>query len=285
MACQPNAQNTGETPSFTNVQQQVDLDTLAPVDFIETAPLVWGKSHRISSHVLGMERTINVYLPHQYDKTPNRTYPVLYVLDGGAQQDFPFFIGAVYAATLRETMEDMIIVGIETENRTHELTFMTPEKIYKKKWPDLGGSEDFYTYIRGEVIPLVERTYQTSSKRALFGESLAGLFTVETFLKHPDSFNTYIAVSPSLWWGNEKLSHNAHQYLEQFDDQSRHLYLTIGDEGGTMQTGMDTLVSALESSAPASLDWVYNPQPDEHHDTIFLPQTVQALTTMFTKKP
>ncbi|HFB54681.1 MAG TPA: alpha/beta hydrolase [Hellea balneolensis] len=284
IACTPNTPKSRETPTPVETSQHVDLSALLPIKVTQTTPLQWGETHRVLSQILGMERKINIYLPSHYDETENRTYPVLYVLDGGAEQDLPFFIGAVYAATLRATMEDMIIVGIETENRMHELTFKTPQKIYNKKWPDNGGSDEFYTYVRGEVIPFIERNYHTSSQRALFGESLAGLFTVETFLKHPDSFDTYIAISPSLWWGAEELSHNAAQYLTKFDGQARRLYLTLGDEGGSMQTGMDSLVAALTKSAPSSLNWIYNPQPNEHHDTIFLPQTVHALTVLFSKK-
>ena len=41
------------------------------------------------------------------------------------------------------------------------------------------------------------------------GESLAGLFVMETFLLEQDLFDTYIAIDPSLWWNNQKLASSA----------------------------------------------------------------------------
>ena len=46
-----------------------------------------GESHSFVSDALGEERTINVYLPPNYSD-PNRKFPVLYVVDGGLDQDF-----------------------------------------------------------------------------------------------------------------------------------------------------------------------------------------------------
>src|SRR4029079_4588609 len=45
---------------------------------------------------------------------------------------------------------------------------------------------------------------RTTDETAIVGESLAGLFVVETFLLEPDLFDTYVAFDPSLWWNNGK---------------------------------------------------------------------------------
>ncbi|HBS34739.1 MAG TPA: esterase, partial [Parvularcula sp.] len=47
---------------------------------------------------------------------------------------------------------------------------------------------------------VIEANYRTSGADAMMGESLAGLFVAETFLKYPETADRYIAISPSLWW-------------------------------------------------------------------------------------
>ena len=47
--------------------------------------------------------------------------------------------------------------------------------------------------------------WRVSGERAIVGESLAGLFIVETFLLEPGLFQRYIALSPSVWWNGGEL--------------------------------------------------------------------------------
>lgn len=52
-----------------------------------------GETFAIASKILGEQRTINVYLPPDYAK--GGTFPVLYMPDGGIDEDFPHVVGAV----------------------------------------------------------------------------------------------------------------------------------------------------------------------------------------------
>jgi hypothetical protein len=62
-----------------------------------------------------------------------------------------------------------------------------------------GGSSKFKNFIEKELIPHINRTYRASNERALVGHSQAGLFTTWMMLEHPDIFEKYIILSPSLW--------------------------------------------------------------------------------------
>ena len=54
----------------------------------------------------------------------------------------------------------------------------------------------------------------TTFEDAVIGESLAGLFIVETYLREPALFDRYAAVSPSLWWDGQALSREAVALLD-----------------------------------------------------------------------
>ncbi len=69
----------------------------------------------------------------------------------------------------------------------------------------MGGSAAFRRFIRAELMPLVNARCRTTGETAIVGESLAGLFVVETFLLEPDLFDTYVAFDPSLWWNDAYL--------------------------------------------------------------------------------
>jgi hypothetical protein len=102
------------------------------------------------------------------------------------------------------------------------------------------------------------------------GESLAGLFVVETLFEAPSLFDDYIAVSPSLWWENMKYGREASAYLARLPSSPRRLYLTLADEGYRHAEGVRLLVAALRRSAPAGLQWLYVPQADfETHASIY----------------
>lgn len=246
----------------------------------QETPITIGSQIRLESTIYQMGRTITVSLPWSYGDG-NRSYPVLYVVDGGVQQDFLPMAGMSALGSLSMQYREFILVGVQTENRYVELT-ATSELEDDLRWiPENGGAGEFRRHLLDEVKPFIETRYRTSGEDAIIGESLAGLFITETFLRAPDSFDHYIAVSPSLWWRGEGLSHEAADLLAAGGFGGHSLYLTIADEGEDMQTGMDRLVAALEAGAPAGLAWWYRPMPDEHHHTIYNPATLDALRLVF----
>jgi predicted alpha/beta superfamily hydrolase len=49
---------------------------------------------------------------------------------------------------------------------------------------------------------LIEAQYRVDRRRqALFGHSYGGLFVLHTLFARPAAFQTYVAASPSIWWG------------------------------------------------------------------------------------
>ena len=211
------------------------------------APIILGQSYTLQSQVLGDAREVNVWTPPDDEQSTDR-YTVLYVIDGGLDQDFPHIAGLGHLGALSWTYEKLIIVGVRTNVRRHELTPpIRLEPRLAREMPEAGGAERFRDYLQREVIPFVEKNYRCGPRRAVLGESLAGLFIVDTFFEQPGLFHDFIAVSPSLWWDNKALAMSASQRLRSRPLGDDRLYLTIANEGGAMQTGMDLLLAALQS--------------------------------------
>ncbi len=248
-------------------------------------PITIGESISLQSKILGEEREINIWVPPGHADS-DRTYPVVYLIDGGLQQDFHHISGLGQLTTVNGNYQNLIIVGIATQNRLIELTFPPQDARYIEHLPPSGGAAEFRRFISEEVIPLVESRYRSGERRTLMGESLAGLFVVDTFLRQPDLFTDYIAVSPSLWWDDKALAEQAEELLAAHNNKPRKLYLTMANEGGTMQNALDAIIGVLENKAPKNLEWQYvDRRETETHATIYHGAALDALRTLFGLPP
>lgn len=244
-------------------------------------PIVIGQSFALPSATYGGTREINVWLPPGYEQS-GQTYPVLYLLDGGVTwQDFHHISGLAQLGTVNGATRDVIVVGIASVDRRNELALPTENAELIARYPTQGQSARFRQFLTDEVLPFVEARYRTNGETALMGESLAGLFVVETFLKEPQIFDGYVAVSPSLWWDGGRLAQQAGAHLRDHSNDPRTLILTIGDEGGEMQAAMDILVGNLRDFAMPGVTWTYEPRPTESHATIYHGAALDAFRRLY----
>jgi len=125
-------------------------------------------------------------------------------------------------------------------------------------------------------MPTIDEKYRTTSRKGIVGESLAGLFVMETFLAHPSTFDFYIAMDPSLWWNNHYLVENADSLLSAFPPNQITLWFA-GSSAEDISKNTKSLNSKLKESAPTNLTWNYSDQPEEQHSTIFRATKEEAL--------
>ncbi|MES2304553.1 MAG: alpha/beta hydrolase-fold protein [Gemmatimonadota bacterium] len=230
----------------------------------------------ILSHAVGETRTINVYTPPGYDAGKQTRYAVLYMPDGGVAEDFPHVVISVDSLIRHRKIPPTLVVGIENTQRRRDMTGPTTVTSDSAIAPRVGGSAAFRSFIRDELIPEVKHRYRTTDETAIVGESLAGLFIVETFLYEPSLFRRYIAISPSVWWNRDELVGTAEARLAVGGMQGRRLYLTAANEQG-ISTGTATIAALLKAKPPTGLIWWYVPRPDLEHGTIYLGQGPAAL--------
>jgi uncharacterized protein len=260
----------------TIVWASIGLRLSIPASAIDKAsPLVIGETFTIDSKILGETRRINVYLPPAYAGSPDARLPVLYMPDGGMAEDFLHVAGLVQVSVGSGTMRPFLLVGIENTQRRRDMTGPTENAEDKKIAPRVGGSEAFRAFIRQELMPQVKARYRTTTETAIVGESLAGLFVVETFLLEPDLFDTYIAFDPSLWWNNQKLVNDAAERLRSRPKLEKTLYFASSDEKGLVETAQ-RFAAILAKNAPPGIHWHYEPMPEEKHSTIYHPAALKA---------
>jgi predicted alpha/beta superfamily hydrolase len=238
-------------------------------------PLCIGETFTLASEVLGETRRLNVYVPPIYRDSATVRLPVLYMPDGGLAEDFLHVAGLVQVLVGNGTMRPFILVGIENTQRRRDLTGPTTNADDKKIASRVGGSAALRQFIRRELMPAVRQRYRTTAETALMGESLAGLFTVETLLLEPDLFDTYLAFDPSLWWNNGQLTQQAATLLPAYRGPAKTVYLATSSQGDTAATRH--LAHLLRSPGQPRLTGYYEPMPAETHATIYHPAALRGL--------
>ena len=246
----------------------------------KAAPLIIGDTFTIDSKILDETRRINVYTPPGYAESQDARVPVLYMPDGGIAEDFLHVAGLVQVSVVNGTMRPFLLVGIENTQRRRDMTGPTENEADKTIAPRVGGAAAFRAFIRDELMPAVKQRYRTTNERAIVGESLAGLFVVETFLLEPDLFDTYIALDPSLWWNNQKLINGAGERLRARPKLEKTLYYASSDEKGIAEI-TERFAEVLRKNAPSGVRWHYEKMPDEKHSTIYHPAALRAFRAVF----
>ncbi len=245
-------------------------------------PVVIGTSYELHSTALDETRRINVFLPPGYSDE-GRNFPVLYLIDGGEKADFHHITGLAHLGAIAHMFQQMIVVGIHNNDRYRDLTSPSQISSDRERLPTSGGAKAYREYLVEELQPYVEKHYRTNGEKAIIGESLAGLFILETFLLHPESYDTYVCISPSLWWDGQSLMKAADQALRRPLYSGKRLYLSHANELDIV-AGVEKVVEALKAHAPQGLKWTYDPRPQETHGTVYHPVAMSALKNLYPVK-
>lgn len=169
---------------------------------------------------------------------PKAGYPVIYVLDGNAWTPMASeVIRTNLAFGLQAKVEPSIVVGIgypidgafDLARRDFDLT--TPTGVAADTGGSkVGGYEAMARFIEQRVKPDIERRFPIDRRRqTLAGHSLGGLFALRTLFDHPDWYQTYLALSPSIWWNDAALLKEAAALPPGSPKQKSRVYIGVGE--------------------------------------------------------
>lgn len=236
---------------------------------------------KIASKIVNEDRIINIWIPTNYANN-NAGFPVLYMPDGGIKEDFPHIANTLAKLIENNNIAPIILVGIENTERGRDLTGFSEINEDAKYCPLTDGAKNFRAFITDELIPEINKKYKTTNEKGIIGESLAGLFVMETFFTAPNSFDFYVAMDPSLWWNNHYLERMANTYLKEFPNKEIKLWFA-GSDAEDISKHTYNVAKALKNNQPKKLTWKYSDEPNEKHNTIFRATKEKALTWVLNK--
>lgn len=264
--------------------------------------VVIGKADTINSVILGEKRNIWVSLPPGYYAGESVKYPVVYLLDG--DNHFASVVSMIRQLSEGYTsfLPKMIVVAIHNTDRLRDLT---PSHISRKAadgteiaaYKMTGGGEKFLSFIQKELIPHIDSAYPTSPYKMFIGHSLGGLMVIDALLHHPEMFNAYVAIDPSLWYDDRKLLLQSADILHRNKLSNKYLYVAIAN---TMKPAMDTMrvrkdtsentthirsildfATILKSDKTSGLKWDYKYYADDDHGSVPFIAEYDALRFIF----
>lgn len=242
-------------------------------------PLTIGEIRTIQSKILNEERTLNINLPQNFDKT--KSYPIIYLLDGSMNEDFIHVTGLVQFFNQMYSMPETIVVGIANIDRKRDFTFHTDLKDLQKDYPTTGHSDKFISFLEKELKPYIESQFKTTEKY-LFGQSLGGLLATEILLKKSEMFNNYFIISPSLWWDDESLLKQAPQLLAKIKDMKKFIYVSVGKgEHPVMIKDAEDLFDVLKKANKKNWTLEYKMMETDNHATILHRSLYEGLVKLF----
>ncbi|MDT0556555.1 alpha/beta hydrolase [Patiriisocius hiemis] len=232
------------------------------VKVLDTQPFSIGKSITIHSNVLNEDRVLNIYLPNGYN-TSEKEYPVIYLLDGSANEDFIHVSGLVQFGSFSwiNMLPESIVVGIANVDRKRDFTYPSTNKLDQEEFPTSGGSKKFIEFIETELLGLINQNFKVSKEKTIIGQSLGGLLASEILLKKPILFDNYIIVSPSVWWDNTSIL----KWEVKKDLANKKIYVAVGVEGPAMQTGATNLYYKLLEAYKDDKAVIFNFLEEQNH--------------------
>ena len=253
-------------------------------------PFVIGEIIELQSKVLSEKRTLNIYLPEGYNVKDSIKYPVTYLLDGSADEDFIHVVGLFQFNNFPwiNRVPKSIIVGIANVDRRRDFTYPTTIEEDKKRDLTSGKSANFISFIATELQPFIENKYKTNNSKTIIGQSLGGLLATEILIKKPQLFNKYIIISPSLWWDNGSLLNEKSEIYQENIREHIAIYIGVGKEGlaptempHIMEVDANLLAEKIKSTKSKNVKVYFDYLPQEDHATITHQAIFNALRILY----
>ncbi len=175
-------------------KKQVGMD-FTPLDYL---PALKGDYFRLESTNVGRPYHIYVRLPEGYEKSPEKQYPVIYLLDGDSL--FPILAANHMFLHYDDNIPEAIVVGIAYGGFDPAINWRDADfSTETTQWNRSGGAENFHHFLEQELLPTVESRYRIdTTRRVLYGQSRGGFMVLYSAFNHPDLFWGRISGNPSL---------------------------------------------------------------------------------------
>jgi enterochelin esterase-like enzyme len=188
------------------------------------------RTKRYYSTVTNSWRRFNLYAPPGYDANAAGTYPVLYLLHGGGEDE---------RGWASQGRTDLILDNLIAENKAKPMLIVMLDGNMGGAGGPAGFNENalrvFENELKGVVIPFVERNYRTAAgarNRALAGLSMGGLQTLYAGIKNTDLFSALGVFSSGWFANNPTLSDPQYAFMKNnattINANLKHFWISMG---------------------------------------------------------
>jgi len=223
------------------------------------------------SRKLNSTRALKIKLPENYDADSDLKYPVILVFDG----DYLFepVVGQVNFQTYFDKMPEAIVVGL----------VQGKERFYDSYHDEVTGlpiefGAQFYEFITTELMPYVDRNYNTSKFKVVVGHDLMANFMNSFLLKDDPLFKAYINLSPDF---KGQMSDNVSNRLKWLKDDVFYYMVTSDDDIPPLRKGILEADVKLKEVDNKTLKYYFEDYTEDSHYTLVTGALSQAMNKIF----
>ena len=242
-----------------------------------------------SKYVAGENYIIQVGLPIDYSPA-NKSYPVLYVLDG----DKSFGMTKEIADWLMWSNEikDIIVVGISYgkgtdiwwEKRARDYTHSNDTVSAKGWFQNTGGADNFLKFMNNELFPAINKNYRTNKdSTAIMGISFGGMLSSYVLFTQPEMFNGYIIIAPPLSWNYKSIFKLETEYFRNHKELDKTIYIAYGtlDDKDLIINPTDEFIRNIRMRNYEGLRFTSRIFEGETHISVYPTALTNGLKTIF----
>ena len=256
--------------------------------------IISGTWYEMKSAIMSEIRRYAVHLPPSYFDNPEKSYPVLYVLDGYATRirGVGGMIEALSYYDLGQQIPEFIVVAIPNTNRTRDLIPTQNDLIFKGKVFDKladnsGGADVFAKFMRKELFPTIESKFRTTKLRGILGMSFGGIFAAHILLKHPQMFSHYLICDATFVWDDNYLNRTLTKSYQALLDKKISVFVGLanndhlGELGITNRQWGNDFIASLKAIDNEELVVTSRYFPKEQHGTVMFLAFYHGLIDLF----
>ncbi len=194
------------------------------------------------SKVTGEWESCLIYTPAEYDREPEKVFPVLYLQHGHGENE----VGWTYSGKVNLIMDSLI-----ADKKAVPFVIVMSNGMVQKKLEDGSRMVDhllFEPMLLTDIIPFVESRYHVGGckeKRGMAGLSMGSMQTSMTVMNHPDMFSEVGIFSGFLrdWISGSELDMSCHEL-------SKDEHLKAMDDAETFNSYFRTFFRGMGESDP-----------------------------------
>lgn len=192
----------------------------APVVLSQEGRLVREKIHgpSLEHNITGevTDRNVSIYLPPGYDISPNKRYPVIYLLHGIGDTDREFTVAWSNQTDAWGTIQGLMNNGI-AEGRFGEMIIVVPDertKMMGSFFTNSSATGNWEDFTVKDLVDYIDKKYRTlarSESRGIAGHSMGGYGAIKLGMKHPDIYSVVYAMNAAVlgWAGDVSVDNPA----------------------------------------------------------------------------
>lgn len=226
---------------------------------------------KFESRKLNATRDLKIRLPKNYDADSDLKYPVILVFDG----DYLFepVVGQVAFQTYFDKMPEAIVVGL----------VQGKERFYDSYHDEVTGlpiefGARFYDFITAELIPHIDKNYNTSKFKVAVGHDLMGNFINAFLLKDEPIFKAYVNLSPDF---KGQMAANITNRLTWLKEDIFYYMVTSDDDIAPLRRGILDANQKLQQVDNKALKYYYDDFTGDSHYTLVTGALSKALDKIF----